>query len=43
MTIVTPKFRAAGASYYFVADHLGSIIAVIYPAGDQALRAGEQD
>lgn len=43
MTIVVPKFRTPGASYYFVADSAGRIIAVCYPDGDRALRIGEAD
>lgn len=43
MQIITPAFRAPGASYYFIADHSGSIIAVVYPDGTRFLRAGESD
>lgn len=43
MTIVIPKFRSPAASYFFIADHSGSIIAVVYPGGDRLLRIGEQD
>jgi len=43
MTIVVPKFRSPAASYYFLADEHGSIIAVVYPDGTRLLRAGEAD
>jgi len=43
MTIVVPQFRTAGATYYFVADHRGNIVRVVYPDGDRALRISEAD
>jgi hypothetical protein len=43
MTIVIPKFRAAGATYVFLANASGSIIAVVYPDGNSFLRATEHD
>jgi len=43
MAIVIPQFRAAGADYYFLCDASGGIVHVVYPRGDQFLRAGEHD
>jgi len=43
MQIITPAFRSPAASYYFIADERGSIIAVVYPDGTRLLRAGEAD
>ena len=43
MQIITPAFRSPAASYYFIADHKGAIIAVVYLNGDRLLRAGEAD
>jgi len=43
MKTIIPAFRATGQTYYFLADDRGCIRAVVYPAGDRFLRAGEAD
>ena len=43
MTVVIPKFRAAGADYVFLVDEAGRIVRVFYPSGDAFLRATEHD
>ncbi len=43
MTVVIPRFRAAGASYVFIADQSGRIVGVCYPDGDSFLHATEHD
>lgn len=40
--IILPAFTT-GLPYYFVADPSGSIVRVIYPAGDHHLRRTEAD